>query len=559
MPQQIQPYPQQESMDHLSSKSDTSLEVSPITVPSMSPITDFPLYYGGYYLHYYQTMPRPLMPTPIHSTLENATISYDTLMENQAKWHKDLLVKDVFLSPPMLNHHHHHHQQNKKNHPHPHPLLQNKKIEMAPSDLLFIGDNNNDVFGLNDDNTCILLDYQKHHSYQQQQQQRVMINDLPTPPATSNLMDDDYLLLGMKRRHSSISSSDNSSDDGSSVQSDAEKRPCLVHSPCSLPESPSHLPMFDFDDEDEDENDNHQRTLTSTDFQPYPTILESMTDDEEDMTLHETIPLKMKTNQNPLNVPTKPKKSTTVKKYNKKQLKEKTNNKSSSSNNTTTTMTALKTTKLTKKQQLDQENTNQSDPNNMNNNNNNNNGLPTYVPHGSPEVDIRYSTQGLYKHLLKQRVDWCRYCGTTEGVNWRPGPWGKRTLCNKHGCDYKGYGFACKLPRLDLTAFMKEPMDQRIRPVLQLFCTVCHRNESWEDNLLVQCDGCPMAYHQQCRREADLTDDFCQSNQPFFCTDHVCKENLEKKRVVVEFSRKRLPLMRTPKQQQQQQQNLINL
>lgn len=35
----------------------------------------------------------------------------------------------------------------------------------------------------------------------------------------------------------------------------------------------------------------------------------------------------------------------------------------------------------------------------------------------------------IYQKLTKANVDWCRYCGTTEGVNWRPGPWGKRTLC----------------------------------------------------------------------------------------------------------------------------------
>jgi predicted component of type VI protein secretion system len=35
----------------------------------------------------------------------------------------------------------------------------------------------------------------------------------------------------------------------------------------------------------------------------------------------------------------------------------------------------------------------------------------------------------IFQKLTKASVDWCRYCGTTEGVNWRPGPWGKRTLC----------------------------------------------------------------------------------------------------------------------------------
>lgn len=39
------------------------------------------------------------------------------------------------------------------------------------------------------------------------------------------------------------------------------------------------------------------------------------------------------------------------------------------------------------------------------------------------------SSPTLYQTFSKQSIDWCRYCGTTEGVNWRPGPWGKRTLC----------------------------------------------------------------------------------------------------------------------------------
>lgn len=35
----------------------------------------------------------------------------------------------------------------------------------------------------------------------------------------------------------------------------------------------------------------------------------------------------------------------------------------------------------------------------------------------------------VFQQLTDASVEWCRYCGTTEGVNWRPGPWGKRTLC----------------------------------------------------------------------------------------------------------------------------------
>lgn len=47
-----------------------------------------------------------------------------------------------------------------------------------------------------------------------------------------------------------------------------------------------------------------------------------------------------------------------------------------------------------------------------------------------PQVPPRpTSYPTIYQKLTKANVDWCRYCGTTEGVNWRPGPWGKRTLC----------------------------------------------------------------------------------------------------------------------------------
>lgn len=61
MHQQIQPYPQQQQQDALGSslsRQDT-LEVSPVIVPSMSPVTDFPLYY--YYYLQPQGVPRPMV------------------------------------------------------------------------------------------------------------------------------------------------------------------------------------------------------------------------------------------------------------------------------------------------------------------------------------------------------------------------------------------------------------------------------------------------------------------------------------------------------------------
>jgi hypothetical protein len=35
----------------------------------------------------------------------------------------------------------------------------------------------------------------------------------------------------------------------------------------------------------------------------------------------------------------------------------------------------------------------------------------------------------IYAVLVKENINWCRYCGTTNGVCWRPGPWAKNTLC----------------------------------------------------------------------------------------------------------------------------------
>jgi len=49
---------------------------------------------------------------------------------------------------------------------------------------------------------------------------------------------------------------------------------------------------------------------------------------------------------------------------------------------------------------------------------------------GVPLADPRPTqTPTIFQQLTQSGIDWCRYCGTTEGVNWRPGPWGKRTLC----------------------------------------------------------------------------------------------------------------------------------
>lgn len=46
-----------------------------------------------------------------------------------------------------------------------------------------------------------------------------------------------------------------------------------------------------------------------------------------------------------------------------------------------------------------------------------------------PIAESEKDEKTVFQGLTEASIDWCRYCGTTEGVNWRPGPWGKRTLC----------------------------------------------------------------------------------------------------------------------------------
>ncbi|KAI8973757.1 hypothetical protein BDF20DRAFT_807729, partial [Mycotypha africana] len=154
------------------------------------------------------------------------------------------------------------------------------------------------------------------------------------------------------------------------------------------------------------------------------------------------------------------------------------------------------------------------------------------------------SEKTLFQQLTEADIDWCRYCGTTEGVNWRPGPWGKRTLCNKHGCDYKGYGLASRLPRLDLSAFAHEKLQDRQRPVVQYFCIVCQSPEvvDGETNDLILCEGgCSRAYHQKCHSPAITVNPKVDAVH-WYCSAF-CKENRKRNKVVVELPRKHMPLM----------------
>ena len=52
---------------------------------------------------------------------------------------------------------------------------------------------------------------------------------------------------------------------------------------------------------------------------------------------------------------------------------------------------------------------------------------------GELEIPVRLSRRPtVYEGFIKSRIDWCRYCGVTQRAQsaaFRPGPWGKRTLC----------------------------------------------------------------------------------------------------------------------------------
>ncbi|KAJ1945635.1 hypothetical protein EC988_005712, partial [Linderina pennispora] len=151
----------------------------------------------------------------------------------------------------------------------------------------------------------------------------------------------------------------------------------------------------------------------------------------------------------------------------------------------------------------------------------------------------------VFEEMTHSGIDWCRYCGTTEGINWRPGPWGKRTLCNKHGCDYKGYGFASKMPRLNLRNFAEEAVEERLRPVLQTFCQVCQKDFSEHDNVLMHCDGCHRAYHQECHPEG-IADECVRFDKRWYC-EPTCIDNVRRKKILVELPKCRLPYMCSPR------------
>lgn len=191
-----------------------------------------------------------------------------------------------------------------------------------------------------------------------------------------------------------------------------------------------------------------------------------------------------------------------------------------------------------------------------------------------PKLD---TSRQIYKSLSEKGVDWCRYCGVAgdTGTFWKLGPWGDRSLCHKHGCEFFGCGFArVTKNRLDLTKYYGEKREDRNRPIISEFCSICwnakkckeeevvgvgvgvgvsvlesveidnnheHKHEpldlehehehELEADELIQCHGCPLSYHKSCLKS--------QTNFifPFYCSLN-CENNFYECLIRPQFSSK---------------------
>lgn len=64
-----------------------------------------------------------------------------------------------------------------------------------------------------------------------------------------------------------------------------------------------------------------------------------------------------------------------------------------------------------------------------------------------------------------------------------------------HARHYKGSA-PTPILRLNLSTFAEE--DDRIWPILQDYCAVCYKTHTSQGKCVIQCDGCPRAFHARC-------------------------------------------------------------
>jgi len=146
--------------------------------------------------------------------------------------------------------------------------------------------------------------------------------------------------------------------------------------------------------------------------------------------------------------------------------------------------------------------------------------------------------QPIFESLDQVGGKWCRYCGTTGGYYWKEGPWGPKTLCNKHGCEYLGCGFAKTTSnRIDLSSFQQEPKEARKCPIIQEYCAICWKKISQNQRTFRKCHGCPFAFHEECYSRVHKLETPLAKTSRWYCSDKCC-ENFRTGRIRVNFSSK---------------------
>ena len=149
--------------------------------------------------------------------------------------------------------------------------------------------------------------------------------------------------------------------------------------------------------------------------------------------------------------------------------------------------------------------------------------------------DLRNESTSIYEKFSEKGIDWCRYCGVAgeTGTFWKLGPWGDRSLCHKHGCEFFGCGFArVTRTRLDLTEFYGEKRIERKRPIVSEFCSICwNRFDETTEVEVFSCHGCPISFHKSCRSTET------HNQKHFYCSEN-CKDNFKNSLIRPQFPSK---------------------
>lgn len=157
-----------------------------------------------------------------------------------------------------------------------------------------------------------------------------------------------------------------------------------------------------------------------------------------------------------------------------------------------------------------------------------------------PSVKRKCTIPTIYQSLIAKNEKWCRYCGTSKGIMWKDGPWGKNTLCCFHGKAYSNE--EPEGVRLNLSLFENEKAESRDKPIIQDYCFKCMQKRD-----LITCHGCPKAFHRSCLGILSPSDDMTvspilppeNSDLPWFCSP-TCKDNLKHGDVKVDLHKRRI-------------------